>query len=140
MVNNNNNKRETTSTMPTASQCKILSKIGVTPSARVFSLQKVSEESDGPVYVPPVRKVFHCGKGEVRAPPSASEDGDGTFFPEMVSMATLLAKPGKNAEEMSADEIMKRLQELGWRKEGDAVRYADEKRRRYRRCKDRGTG
>ena len=118
--------------MPTASQSKILSKIGIgTSSTRSFILQRAAEESDAPVYVPPVPKIFSFGRKAVRSRHDPA-DGDQVFFPEMTSMATLLAGPGKEAEDMSADEIMKRLQELGWRKEGDSKRYNEEKRKRYR--------
>jgi hypothetical protein len=48
----------------------------------------------------------------------------------MVSMARTLVRPGTTADDLTADEIMKRLIELGWRKEGDGGRYAEEKRRR----------
>jgi DNA-directed RNA polymerase specialized sigma24 family protein len=53
-----------------------------------------------------------------------------TYFPEMVRMARTLVRPGTTADDLTADEIMKRLIELGWRKEGDGERYAEEKRRR----------
>ena len=118
--------------MPTASQSKILNKFGIgTSSARSFILQRAGEESDSSVYVPPVPRIFSFGRRAVRSRHDP-EDGDQGFFPEMTSMATLLAGPGKEADDMSADEIMKRLKELGWRKEGDSKRYAEEKRKRYR--------
>ncbi|KAL8599021.1 hypothetical protein ACOMHN_006830 [Nucella lapillus] len=128
--------------MPTASQFKILSKIGLVEegrasSARQHGLQRAAEEAGAPVYVPPVPKVFALGNRRIdldrHQALEAAKSGEGkggTHFPEMVSMAELVSQPGKKVESMSADDIMSRLHELGWRKEGEAERFMDEKRRR----------
>ncbi|KAK7107606.1 uncharacterized protein [Littorina saxatilis] len=142
--------------MPTASQFKILRKMGcdgnvqaslggaggtvgaVTTritSARALGLQRAAEVANEPIYVPPLlNKGFSDLKKDsdmkrARAMEEARENGNTTFFPDMVSMATLVSR-NEGKQELSADDIMKRLEEMGWRKEGEAQRLAEEKKKR----------
>nr|KAG5705091.1 hypothetical protein BaRGS_018821 [Batillaria attramentaria] len=84
-------------------------------------------------YVPPTRKVFSRNsqflaiKDEQE---NAESDKHFSYFPEMSSLAQTAVTPDTAIEDMTADQIIGRLQELGWRKEGEAARLAAEKEKR----------
>ncbi|KAK7494809.1 hypothetical protein BaRGS_00013936 [Batillaria attramentaria] len=109
--------------MPTTSQNQVI--------------KKVSRQSRNAVqaYIPPHHKVFsftgyqHGTDIRQRTLPVPDVNKQATFFSEMLSLAALPTHPGGTSDTMSADDIMSRLQNLGWRKEGAAVRRAELEKR-----------
>lgn len=112
--------------MPTSSQTQVMRKVGAHGKARAIPRETINDN-----YVAPPRKIFSFGSQPLVVREEEEADSDNfTYFPEMTQLARLTAHPGKDVEEMTADEIIERLQELGWRKEGAAARLQAEREKR----------
>ena len=53
-----------------------------------------------------------------------------TFFPEMEIMAKKVCEPGERADDMTADDIMRKLEEMGWRKDMDEAKRLERERKK----------